>query len=148
MFQLAEAVRRLRKAVSLKGLSRVYRSEPVEAPPQPWFRNVVARVGFDGDPVALLRICQAIESAQGRERRTVRAPRTIDLDVLLAGETIVESDELTVPHPQLHRRRFVLVPMVELAPDVVHPVFGLSMRELLERCPDESAVVPGRDLEM
>ena len=148
MFQLGEAVRQLRKVVILKGLSRVYRSEPFDAPPQPWFCNAVAHVAFDGSPDALLRLCQSIELAQGREREKACGPRTIDLDVLLAGETVVASGELTIPHSQLHRRRFVLVPMVELAPELVHPILGFSMRELLERCPDKRAIILERHLEM
>lgn len=122
--------------------SRFYRSEPVSGPPQPWFVNAAAAVRFGGGPLELLRICQSVESDQGRKRLVPNGPRTLDLDLLLFEDTVLRSPELTLPHPRLPERRFVLVPMVEIAPETLHPVLGLSMRELLSRCPDRSTVVP------
>jgi 2-amino-4-hydroxy-6-hydroxymethyldihydropteridine diphosphokinase len=122
--------------------SSFYLSEPVGGPAQPWFVNAAARVRFDGEPLPLLRICQSIETRQGRRRTVRNGPRTLDVDILLFGNLVLETTQLTLPHPRLAERRFALVPMVEIAPDVVHPVLGLTMRELLSRCPDRSAVTP------
>lgn len=127
--------------VSIVELSGLYRSEPVHAPAGPWFLNGVAQVSSPHDPRELLGICQIIEYVQGRRRGVHHGPRTIDLDLLLVGDTILETPELTVPHPDLHLRRFVLIPLVEIAPALVHPRLGLSMTELLQRCPDTSLVV-------
>ena len=120
--------------------SRFYRSEPVGGPPQPWYVNAVAEVGFEDEPEELLRVCRSIESQHGRERSLRNAPRTLDLDILLFGERVLDTKDLTIPHPRFRERRFVLVPMVEIAPEVQDPVSRLSMRELLARCPDRSAV--------
>ncbi len=125
--------------------SRFYRTEPVGGPPQAWFVNAVAELSVEDDPQDLLRVCRSIESRHGRHRkmRSERnAPRTLDLDILLFGARIVDSPELTIPHPRFRERRFVLVPMVEIAPEVQDPVSGLTMRDLLARCPDRSAVEP------
>ena len=76
----------------------------------------------------------------GRERRERHAPRTIDLDLLLVGDAVMDEPELTLPHPRLHLRRFVLVPLVEIASNLVHPKLGAAAKELLSRCLDTSAV--------
>src|SRR5262245_2600250 len=122
--------------------SSFYRSEPVGGPPQPWYVNAVAEVGFEDEPEELLRVCRSIESRHGRERSLRNAPRTLDLDILLFGQTVLDTPELTIPHPRFRERRFVLVPMVEIAPELEDPVSGLSMRELLARCADRSSVEP------
>lgn len=129
------------RAVLVEEVSSLYRSEPVDAPPQPWFLNAVARVHTALDPRALLSVCQAIESMLGRRRTLRHGPRTIDLDLLLYGDLHREIDELQVPHPRLHLRRFVLVPFAEIAPETVHPVLGKSIGALLASCPDEAAVI-------
>jgi 2-amino-4-hydroxy-6-hydroxymethyldihydropteridine diphosphokinase len=129
------------KGVSVVRASRLYRTEPVGGPPQDWYANAVAEVGFEGEPEELLRVCQFIESLHGRKREGKHAPRTLDLDILLFGDRILDSSDLTIPHPRFRERRFVLVPMVEVAPDFEDPISGLTMRELLSRCPDRSAVL-------
>jgi 2-amino-4-hydroxy-6-hydroxymethyldihydropteridine diphosphokinase len=122
--------------------SSFYRTEPVGGPPQPWFVNAVAAVTFRGSPFDLLQACLSIESLHGRRRTVANGPRTLDVDILLIGDTLLDAPELSVPHPRLAERRFVLVPMVEIAASVRDPRSGLTMRELLERCTDESVVVP------
>ena len=121
--------------------SGLYRTEPVGGPPQSWYVNQVAEVAFEAEPLELLRICQSIESLHGRKRAGRNAPRTLDLDILLFGDRVLVTPELTIPHPRFRERRFVLVPLVEIAPDVHDPISGLTLRELLARCPDRSAVV-------
>jgi 2-amino-4-hydroxy-6-hydroxymethyldihydropteridine diphosphokinase len=142
--QLELALARLEEsAVEVSERSSFYLSEPVGGPAaQPWFVNAAARVRFDGEPLELLRICQAIETRQGRRRIVRNGPRTLDIDILLFGSLVLETTDLTLPHPRLAERRFALVPLVEIAANVLHPVLGWTMRELLSRCPDRSAVTP------
>jgi 2-amino-4-hydroxy-6-hydroxymethyldihydropteridine diphosphokinase len=141
--QIESALRELpERGVRLVRVSRLYRTEPVGGPPQDWYVNAVAEVEFEGEPLELLEVCRSIESAHRRRRGPTRnAPRTLDLDVLL-GDRVLDSPDLTVPHPRFRERRFVLVPMVEIAPEAVDPVSGLTMQELLSRCPDRSEVLP------
>jgi len=120
--------------------SSLYLTEPVGGPPQGWFLNAVVGGETTLEPAALLEACLAIERAAGRERAQPNGPRTLDLDLLLYGERVVEAPGLSVPHPRLHERRFVLVPLVELAPEARHPRLGVTARELLARCPDTSRV--------
>lgn len=134
--QLAEAVWRLGRAdrVSVLRLSSLYETAPVESPlDQPDFYNAVAEVQFKGDPLDLLRSCQDIERAMGRVRPVPKGPRCIDLDVLLAGETLTSSVELTLPHPGLTERAFVLVPLLELDGELLDPRDGSPLREHLAR---------------
>lgn len=139
--EISLALRRLQESsVVVEEVSSLYRTEPVDAPPRPWFTNAVARVRSPFEPQDLLSICQDIEKSQGRKRRYFHSPRSIDLDLLTAGDTLLEGSHLTLPHPRLHLRRFVLVPLLEIAPDWVHPRLGLSVVELLEGCPDDSVV--------
>ena len=129
------------RGVAITARSSFYRTEPVAAESEAWFINAVLGVRFAGTPVELFDICRAVERSRGRERSVRNAPRTLDLDILLIGPLVLESEDLTIPHPRLHIRRFVLVPMVEIAPDVMHPVMGRPMRDLLVSCTDKSAVV-------
>jgi 2-amino-4-hydroxy-6-hydroxymethyldihydropteridine diphosphokinase len=103
--------------------------------------NQVVRGETDLAPAALLETALAIEQAHGRQRSVPNAPRTLDIDILFFGDRVVEEPGLTIPHPRLHERRFVLVPLAEIAPDFRHPVLGLTVRELLARCSDTSRVV-------
>lgn len=122
-------------------VSSLYLTEPVDAPPQGAFLNAVARGETGLTPEALLDLCQALEAAAGRVRAEHHGPRTLDLDLLLFGELRRDTPRLRLPHPMLHRRRFVLAPLAEIAPDRRHPVLGLTLRELLAECPDTSQVV-------
>jgi 2-amino-4-hydroxy-6-hydroxymethyldihydropteridine diphosphokinase len=93
-------------------------------------------------PQALLEACLATERELGRVRAERNGPRTIDVDVLFFGSERCTTPGLVIPHPRLHERRFVLEPLAEIAPDFVHPVLGLTVRELLARCADTSSVQP------
>lgn len=140
--QIESALRELpERGVPVLRVSSFYRTEPVGGPPQSWYVNAVAEIEFGGEPFTLLRICQSIESLHGRERGERNAPRTLDIDILLLGDRILDSPELVIPHPRFRERLFVLVPLAEIAPEVRDPVSGLTMRELLSRCTDRSAVV-------
>ena len=129
------------RSVTIERASSLYLAEPVEAPVQPWFLNGVARVRSPYKPRELLGISQTIETHLGRRRQVHHGPRTIDLDLLLVGVTLVDTPELTLPHPRLHLRRFMLIPLAEIAPDLIHPKLECSISELLTRCSDRSAVI-------
>ena len=121
--------------------SSVYKTEPVEFTAQGWFLNLAAEVGTALMPRQLLHAIRRIEQKMGR-RRIVRAgPRVLDIDILLYGTSIVRTAELEIPHPRMADRRFVLVPMAELAPGLRHPVLKLTMLELLAATRDHSQVV-------
>ena len=133
----------LEVGLGIRRLSSVYETEPVGVlDEQPHFLNMVAEL--DGDslpsPERLLQTLLDIETALGRTREAPLAARTIDLDLLLYGNEQHESPVLTLPHPRLHLRRFVLAPLVELVPDELHPALKVSYRELLTSSSDDSAV--------
>ncbi len=121
--------------------SPYYETEPVSPASGAWFINGVVSVETTLSPEALLRKLQRIEEEMGRAPVRARGEdRSIDLDLLLVGSQVVQRPDLVLPHPRLHQRRFVLVPLCDLAPDLRHPVLGLTMRELLERLEDPSQV--------
>jgi 2-amino-4-hydroxy-6-hydroxymethyldihydropteridine diphosphokinase len=123
-------------------LSQIYETEPVETFPQPTFLNMVAelRVKAGLQPEDLLEQLLGIEQSLGRTRDSTKGPRTIDLDLLLYGEHVVDNQSLTLPHPQFHRRRFVLVPLAELCPNLEHPVIHRTITELVQETTDRSEV--------
>lgn len=124
----------------MKRVSSLYETEPVGLRGQPWFLNLVVEAETELFPVQLLDRLQQIEIRLGRRRTVPQGPRTIDIDILLYGSFRIQSERLTVPHPRLEQRRFVLEPLAELAPDLRHPVSHLTIRELLAATPDRSAV--------
>jgi 2-amino-4-hydroxy-6-hydroxymethyldihydropteridine diphosphokinase len=122
-------------------MSSLYLTEPVDAPPQEWFLNAVAGGETALPPEALLQACLDTERERGRVREVPRGPRTIDLDLLLYGDEVRDAPGLVLPHPRMHERRFVLVPLAEIAPTARHPILGLTAAEMLRLCPDRSQVV-------
>jgi 2-amino-4-hydroxy-6-hydroxymethyldihydropteridine diphosphokinase len=123
--------------IHLQRMSSLYRTEPVGFTEQDWFVNGVLCAVTELAAEAMLDATMEIEQTLGRVRTTQWGPRRIDLDLLFYGTLRLESLRLTLPHPRLHERRFVLTPLVEIAPDWVHPVLGRSMRELLAGLPAE-----------
>ncbi len=129
---LREAIERLESPqLRIRRVSSVYETEPQDFREQPWFLNVVVEAETALFPMQLLGLVRKVEWALGRRRLAPKGPRTIDIDILLYGGFVIDTAELAVPHRRMTDRRFVLEPMVELAPELRHPVLRRTMRELL-----------------
>lgn len=147
----AVALMRLLPQSTLTGVSSYYETEPIDMAhghDTTWFYNGVVRLETQLQPEHLLAICRETERSLGRDPGLKHVSRPMDLDVLFYGQRIIDTPQLTVPHPRLHQRRFVLAPMVELAPDWVHPQYKQTMQVLLGRLTDTHRmhrldVVPG-----
>ena len=119
-------------------VSPVYETEPVDYTAQRWFLNQVVEAATELFPRQLLARVAKIERALGRVRTVVNGPRTIDIDILLYGKTVVRTATLEIPHPRMRERRFVLAPLADLAPDLRHPVTHKTVREMLEDAPAQA----------
>jgi 2-amino-4-hydroxy-6-hydroxymethyldihydropteridine diphosphokinase len=140
--QCREALRHLGAVSGIRLLrsSSLYRTEPVGPKAQPWFVNAVAEIRTGLRPGELFDVLKGIEREMGRTDGLRWGPRIIDLDLLLYGQEVIAGEGLIIPHPEMHRRRFVLEPFCELASYVIHPAFGVSIRGLLDRLMDLSVV--------
>jgi 2-amino-4-hydroxy-6-hydroxymethyldihydropteridine diphosphokinase len=132
---LRDAIARLESAGTVIAVSCFYETEPVEFTRQPWFLNCAVALETTKMPKQLMARALRIEQEMGRKRTQNKGPRTIDIDILLFGNAIVDTPELTIPHPAMHERRFALEPLAEIAPEARHPVFGQTVREMLEALP-------------
>jgi 2-amino-4-hydroxy-6-hydroxymethyldihydropteridine diphosphokinase len=137
---LNAAIDRLRALGEVVAVSSFYETEPLEFTAQPWFLNCVVKLDTEKTPEQLLAGILDIEQQLGRRRGPQKGPRVIDLDILLSGNSIVKAAGLTIPHPAMHERRFVLEPLTEIAPDVRHPVFKQTIRQLRDALPPGQAV--------
>ena len=143
--QLLDAQARLGTVGRVAAVSSVYETEPVEFTAQPWFLNCAIALETSNTPQQLMSEILRIEHEMGRRREQNRlaqnkGPRSIDIDILLFGNQIVDSKDLTIPHPAMHQRRFVLEPLAEIAPEVIHPILKKTIRELLDALPPGQAV--------
>jgi 2-amino-4-hydroxy-6-hydroxymethyldihydropteridine diphosphokinase len=139
---LDAALKRIAGFVNISKLSSIYETEPWGVSEQPWFLNRVCEGTTSLSPVDLLRRVKKIETEMGRAEGIRFGPRPIDIDILIYDHLVALSPALTIPHPRLHERAFVLVPLAEIAPDLVHPRLHVTVRELLSRLDAAQAVKP------
>lgn len=139
---LRQALSRLNSIGTVKAMSSFYETEPVEFAAQPWFLNCVVALETEKMPKQLLASILQIEQELGRrrQREPKKGPRTIDIDILLFGSSVVDTEDLTIPHVAMHKRRFVLEPLAEIAPEEHHPVLKRTIRELRDALPPGQAV--------
>jgi 2-amino-4-hydroxy-6-hydroxymethyldihydropteridine diphosphokinase len=126
--------------IRVRRASSIYETEPVDFLDQPWFLNGVLEVETQLQPLQLLQRLRAIEWGMGSQKLVPKGPRLLDLDILLYGQQIIDTPELQVPHPRMQLRRFVLVPLVEIAPGLRHSNWTSTAAQLLASCPDTSQV--------
>ncbi len=129
---LERALDFLSQRLRVEKISSIYNTEPVGDVNQPSFLNLVCQVYTSIAPVALLALGKGIESKLGRVSGKSNMPRSIDIDILLYGDQVIETPELVIPHPGLTERAFVLVPLAQIAPGLLHPVSGKTVKELLD----------------
>ncbi|MCS6936828.1 MAG: 2-amino-4-hydroxy-6-hydroxymethyldihydropteridine diphosphokinase [Candidatus Bipolaricaulota bacterium] len=143
------AIEALTRVPSIRVLrrARLYESAPVGVSDQPWFLNTVVELETTLSPRELLALCKEIERALGRQPRERHGPREIDLDILLYDDLVLREPDLILPHPELHRRRFVLLPLLELTPERVHPVTHQPLSQALELLTDQEVHLYRRDLD-
>jgi len=135
------ALQFLREKVTVLKISSTYETEPMYVEDQNWFLNSVAKIETDMSPIELLRYLKDVERRMGREKRPRYSPRIIDLDILFYGKQVVIQNDLMIPHPKIQERRFVLVPLVEIEPDYVHPTLQRKASQLLSELNSDKAVI-------
>jgi 2-amino-4-hydroxy-6-hydroxymethyldihydropteridine diphosphokinase len=138
--QLHAATAQLAKLGRVIKVSSFYETEPLEFAEQPWFLNCVIAIETGMSAQELMAAILRSEKEMGRRRAQKKGPRSIDIDILLFDQAVIESADLTIPHPAMHHRRFVLEPFAEIAPDVLHPIFKKTIRELLHALPEGQEV--------
>lgn len=132
---LRDAIARLGSLGQVISVSSFYETEPVEFPDQAWFLNCAIAFETNETPHELMTAILDIEQKMGRQRLQKKGPRTIDIDILLFDDAVLDTPQLTIPHPAMANRRFVLEPMAEIAAELRHPLLNKSVNELLAELP-------------
>jgi 2-amino-4-hydroxy-6-hydroxymethyldihydropteridine diphosphokinase len=145
---LNRAIDRMGALGKVMAVSSFYETEPVEFAAQPWFLNCAVELDTEKMPKQLLAAILDIEKEMGRRRVQKKGPRTLDIDILLFRNAIIQTKGLTIPHPAMHERRFVLEPLAEIAPEERHPVFKRTVRELRDALPPGQTVRRASDLRL
>ena len=142
VYQCEKAISDILRADQSKLLAKssLFKTKPIGYTSQDWFVNSVIKIETDLKPLDLLRLLKDIESRLGREKTFRWGPRVIDLDILLFDEEEIEMEGLQIPHPRLQERQFVLIPLAEIDPEVIHPVLKKTIRELLENIKEDQGV--------
>lgn len=133
------------EGITLQKISSIYKTDPVGYEAQAQFLNGVAAIQTSLSPLSLLHTLKDIETAVGRQHRIRWGPREIDLDILIYGDSCLQTEKLIIPHPEMHLRRFVLVPLAEIAPSLIHPVFQETIQTLVNRLEDDKSVLKKED---
>ncbi|MYA99918.1 2-amino-4-hydroxy-6-hydroxymethyldihydropteridine diphosphokinase [Candidatus Poribacteria bacterium] len=129
------------EGITLQKISSIYKTDPIGYEAQAEFLNGVAAIQTSLAPLSLLHTLKNIETAIGRKHRIRWGPREIDLDILIYGDLCLQTEKLVIPHPEMHLRRFVLAPLAEVAPDLVHPVLKGTIQTLLQGLEDDTSVI-------
>ena len=135
-----EAIEVLKKEMIIESLSPWYQSEPLPVSNQPWYINGVLKVKTSLNPNNLLKTLLKIENSFGRTRKKKNEPRVIDLDLLTYNDLVIDSRLLVIPHVRMHLRRFVLDPLIDIAPEWVHPIFKIKATELRKKLKDQQNI--------
>ncbi len=138
---LKEALWLLGERLDIIDMSSVYDTEPIGVGEQSRFLNLVCRVGTDIEPRELLSLIKDIEVRMGRDLSLRNAPRVIDIDIILYGDLVLDTPDLTIPHEKMAERAFVLIPLAEIAPRVVHPVTGEWVEDMLAKVEGKEGVI-------
>ena len=130
----------MNKGIKITKISSIYLTQPVEFLEQNWFYNLVVEAEAKFQPFELLNLIKEIEKEMGRKTVIKKGPRNIDIDIILAEERIIKSEKLRIPHPKMHLRNFVLAPLNEISPDVIHPELNKNIKTLFAQSQDNSVV--------
>lgn len=136
------------EGVKILKLSSIYETQPVDCPSFPWFYNQVVEVSANFDPEAFLTLIKEIEHKMGRSFTSQKSPRTIDLDILLAENTIIQTEQIRIPHPRMEKRNFVLIPFMEISAETIHPILRENIRNIWKKSNDTSIVKQIKNDEM
>lgn len=139
--RIRDAVERLSRETELLAVSRMYASEPFGRSHQPWFLNLAVRAATGLSPWSLLALAKRLEWEAGRRGGARWGPRTLDVDILLLGDAVIDLPGLVIPHAAMARRRFFLLPAAEVAPGAVVPTYGRTVTQLLDSCEDPLEVI-------